>query len=376
MRKTWGAEHNLPGEGAGEKGRDMPTTLLTDDIPQNHGQPFEDAPETDIGPGEGSTLVVNGSRRYGLLRAAPLLAGARAESLGATVDGRGIGHHEVDRFRGAAAGLATADGLALWAVTVRPAGDVRAIFREWCRRAGQAAGRLGCPRWYIVTAWSVSPALHVHGIVGWPRGEGARLRAVCGAACFERAALEAGCCIKVSPITDLDGWCSYALKEMTTQAHYSRGGSRQSGSHKMEAAGDRVRLSPDLREDAIAGAWVRDWRRTNATAKPVPVRPKRRPAIPKPARRPVVDLVPGARQLDLFGDPAPTRLRDYAGGVMPRSVAHEVEWRRKRLGLSHAAIGQRVGLSRGQYGNAVARGVFGLSHAAAARLRDFLLTAA
>lgn len=101
------------------------------------------------------------------------------------------------------------------------------------------------------------------------------------------------------------------------------------------------------------------------------------PEAAAPAPRPVLKVInnaltPVERQLSLLPERAVTRLRDFAHGVMPRAVAHEVEVRRRWLGLTQGQVAAAGGLSRPQLVNAL-KGRFGLSEWTAARLRNFLL---
>jgi hypothetical protein len=65
------------------------------------------------------------------------------------------------------------------------------------------------------------------------------------------------------------------------------------------------------------------------------------------------------------------RLRDFHGGILPPAPALELEFRRRRLGLTQRQLASMAGLSQPQYANAV-QGRFGLSPSAAARLKAVL----
>lgn len=351
----------------------MDETFLTKSTPENRGQPIE--PKDGNRGDQGCAAYSSCLRRFRIQPAPLMSTDTRPPLNGRTVSASGIGPHEVDRFQAAARAMATADGLASWAVTIRGTGaEPREVVDEWLRQLGQEVRRAGCPRYWCL-AWHGDPEPHAHGLVCLPTGKGrAILTRVCARPRFKNGGPETGSCVDWRPVNDLDGWCRYCLAERTPQANFGdRRGWRRAGSHPLDGGGDRVRLSPDLRRDAIAGGWVRPWAATNAKRAPAVPRPCRRASVPKPAPRLGLALTP--MQLSLFRDDPPSRLRDYAGGPVPRTVALECEWRRKRLGLSHTAIGREVGLSRAQYGNAM-RGAFGLSRKAANRLRDFLLTAA
>src|SRR5262249_50759521 len=65
------------------------------------------------------------------------------------------------------------------------------------------------------------------------------------------------------------------------------------------------------------------------------------------------------------------RLREFGGGFIPRAVAIEIEFRRRRLGLTQIELGGMIGRSQGQLANAL-RGHDPISGAAINRLRDVL----
>lgn len=65
------------------------------------------------------------------------------------------------------------------------------------------------------------------------------------------------------------------------------------------------------------------------------------------------------------------RLRDYFGGILSRSAAMELEFLRKRRGLTQRELGAMAGLSQPQIANAI-HGRFGLSFDAAARIKAVL----
>jgi hypothetical protein len=66
------------------------------------------------------------------------------------------------------------------------------------------------------------------------------------------------------------------------------------------------------------------------------------------------------------------RLRDFGGGFMPPSVAREIEFLRRQLGLSQTQLASLIGRSQGQLANAL-RGHDPISGAAVNRLREVLL---
>jgi hypothetical protein len=79
--------------------------------------------------------------------------------------------------------------------------------------------------------------------------------------------------IKATPVTDPDGLTrEYLAKERTPQAGYGREymlGGRIKGSHRLEGGGDRIRLSRQLKQDAMRAGWVKPWQPTNARRSPL-----------------------------------------------------------------------------------------------------------
>jgi hypothetical protein len=168
---------------------------------------------------------------------------------------------------------------------------------------------------------------------------------------------------------DLDGLTrGYVLKTRTSSANFRSGdfyrGGRVKGSHQLPGAGDRVRLSRELERDAIEAERVAPWEHTNARR--TKCRKEYRPRVlRRTALRP-------AGQIPLFPDQRPVaRFRDFGGGLVPPAVAREIEFHRQRSGLFQRQLANMIGLSQGQYANAI-RGHDPLSSKAVNRLRDVL----
>ncbi len=180
--------------------------------------------------------------------------------------------------------------------------------------------------------------------------------------------------VQFDPVTDpLKLRRAYLVKERTTQANYKRQhhfkGGRLKGSHKLPGGGDRVRLSGELERDAIAAGYIEPWPKTYAKRTPPTARKDYhpRPIIKRACR------LSGQMALLPEIERSVTRLRDYGGGVIPPSVAREIEHRRQRLGLQQWFLCRYIGIKQPTYANAIA-GRFGLSPFATRRLRDVLLT--
>lgn len=179
-----------------------------------------------------------------------------------------------------------------------------------------------------------------------------------------------------------------ALKEASPRTRRSFGESSEKGTYPMEGGGDRVILSPALRDIATSRGHVRPWKRTNNSTKPQSEdkRRTRHAAARVKETKQATDIeMPKAPenaikqigQLLLFpelGKPV-IRVRDYHAGKPSPSVAIELEYRRRTLGFSQREIARRAGITQGAYANAI-RGHDGLSRRAADRLKTALGTAA
>jgi hypothetical protein len=122
----------------------------------------------------------------------------------------------------------------------------------------QGACRLHC---YSVITFESSGGLHAHIVFIGTLKVARRLR----------ASKQFGDVIHVRRVTDPHGLFNYLGKERTPRAGYRREhilGRRSKGSHSLPGGGDRVRLSNALRRDAIDGAYVEQWRRSNARRRP------------------------------------------------------------------------------------------------------------
>jgi hypothetical protein len=160
---------------------------------------------------------------------------------------------------------------------------------------------------------------------------------------------------------------TYLAKERTPQAGYGREhhlGGRLRGSHRIDGGGDRVRLSRELERDVIDAGYVEPWQHTNA----------RRSDYRKPYRRRRLTAKKALRiagQLALLPEieQPVSRLRDFGCGFVPPAVAVEIEFRRRRLGLSQREYAAKLGISQSQLANAL-RGHDPISAFAVNRARE------
>jgi len=179
-----------------------------------------------------------------------------------------------------------------------------------------------------------------------------------------------GTMIQVKRIFDPQGLRRrYLAKEITPQGGYGREralGGRLRGSHGLPGGGDRVRLSEELERDAIGAGYVQPWRHTNARRSD-----SRKPYRPRLLTRRAPRVVGQMALLPELERPV-SRLRDFGGGLVPRAVAVELEFRRRQRGWSQRQLGEKIGRSQGQYANAI-RGHDPISGPVVNRLRELLL---
>ena len=214
---------------------------------------------------------------------------------------------------------------------------------------------------YNVTTFETRGGLHAHIVLLGNREIAERLKSSTAFGEF----------IQVDPVTYPVGLVrEYLAKERTPQAGYARHhmlGGRLRGSHRLDGGGDRVRLSRDLERDAIDAGYVEPWQHTNARRSAERKAYPLRRLYPRKALR-------LAGQLPLLPElnrPV-ARLRHFGGGFMPPSVAREIEFLRRQLGLSQTQLASLIGRSQGQLANAL-RGHDPISGLVVNRLREVLL---
>lgn len=231
---------------------------------------------------------------------------------------------------------------------------------------GQMQRRAGGPRWTLEILEGTY-AVHTNIVAPTPLGLAADdVIARLLASQTYGAGLQGG----AQPVSDLRGLRNYLLKESTPQAWVAAGRSfrRELGSHRLgEGGGDRLRLSRELENDMLEARLIEPRRRTYACRRLTSE--KRRSAK---LTNPKFNVIEGG-QIALFPVRPPCRLRDFAHGIMPRAVALEVEFHRKRLGLSQSQLAARVGIKQPQLSN-VLRGHDRMAAWVVTRLRDVLLS--
>jgi hypothetical protein len=111
---------------------------------------------------------------------------------------------------------------------------------------------------YSVAAFEGRGGLHAHIAFIGTREIAGRLK----------ASKRFGEIVDVRRVTDPHGLAyKYLAKERTPQAGYGREhilGGRIRGSHRLPGGGDRVRLSRELKRDAMEAGYVDAWQHTNA----------------------------------------------------------------------------------------------------------------
>jgi hypothetical protein len=283
------------------------------------------------------------------------------DTLKRTVAKHGVTGAEIKRFNGALHQMKrhvrVKKGELWWLTTFKGAtrNEISAIQKRITRLQGDEGFYK-----YSALIFETRPKLHAHiAFVGSPDI----------AAALERSAVGRGC--RVELVTDADGLSKgYLVKERTSQAGFGRSdlGGRIQGSHRIDGGGDRVRLSRELERDCIEAGLIHDWRRTNAKRSTERKERRLQRLYPKKAPKP-------SGQILLFPELKPVaRLRDFKGGMMPGSVAAEIEFRREQRGLSQDKLASMVGRSQGTLSNAL-RGHDPIKASVVNRLRDILLRA-
>lgn len=240
----------------------------------------------------------------------------------------------------------------LFAVTTSPdrTAGWRTAIDNLSRNIGKRQRRAGLPA-AMITVLEATPAPHAHIVALLPRDPDP---ITCG-----------NMDIHVERVADHEGLVGYLLKEVETQARHLVPRRKDTGSHRLEGNGDRVRLSPELTAYAVEHGHVVAYARKHAKRTT-----ERKPYTRRRPSAPVLRLV-FQQELPLAIRP-PARLADWAGHLMPPEVRIEVERRRNALGLTQAALAQRIGCRQPHLAN-VLRGHDPLDDWRARRLRDELL---
>ena len=243
-----------------------------------------------------------------------------------------------------------------WATTDKE--TARPVIADIQKRVTKLQGEHQLPR-YSATVFETRGGPHAHIVF---IGNGNIAKRLQNSTAF-------GSIIQVKPVTDPNGLTrKYLAKERTPQAGYGREhvlGGRLKGSHQLAGGGDRVRLSRDLERDGIEAGYVQPWTHTNAR------RADKRKGYRLRNSGPLARAPRPAGQLPLLPElerPV-SRLHDFGGGIVPPAVAVEIEFRRRQLGLSQRDYAARIGISQGQYANAI-RGHDPISPFAINRLRE------
>jgi hypothetical protein len=264
---------------------------------------------------------------------------------------------EINRLSGAMRFMKLHQGRSrLWFATTDK-GTSRPLIADICKRITRLQDQFNLVKYWIAVLEGGSGRLHAHIVFTGNSEVVHRLNrsAAFGGILHIRRVTDAGRLVR-----------GYLAKERTPQAGYGRNhllGGRLRGSHRLDGGGDRVRLSEALERDAIAARHIEPWQHSNAqrSGKRKPYRPRR---LMRTALRPSgqIPLLPE------FERPV-ARLCEFGAGFIPPAVALQLEFRRKQLGLSQVQFASRLGISQGQYANAI-RGHDPISAFAVNRARE------
>jgi hypothetical protein len=290
---------------------------------------------------------------------APIERAVAARELPRTTAPHGVTWKEIQRFDGAVHFMQKhckrAGGQLWWISTAH--GSTREFIDQVWKRLTKLQRAEGLPPYRAMT-FETRGGLHSHIVFIGNRTIAARLQ--------NSAAL--GDKINVGKVYDAAGLAQgYLAKERTPQASFRRHmlGGRIKGSHRLDGGGDRVRLSEQLKLDALAARYVEPWQPENA---------KRTDDRKEYRKRPLTRRAPRpSGQILLFPELSKpvARLHAFGGGIIPPPVAAEIEFRRRQRRLSQRELAALVGRSQGQLANAL-RGHDPISAAAVNRLRDVL----
>jgi hypothetical protein len=273
-----------------------------------------------------------------------------------TVAAHGMTGQEIERLTGAMQFMKQRCSL-WWLTTDR--GTARSIIADIGKRITRLQAEYDLPR-YHVTVFEARGGLHAHIAFVGNRQIVDRLK---GSATF-------GEIIEADKVTDPDKLArKYLAKERTPQAGYGRNhilGGRLRGSHRLAGGGDRVRLSRELERDAIDAGYVEVWQHTNARRSAERKAYRLRRLYPRKAPR-VAGQLPLLPELQR----PVSRLHEFGAGFIPPAVALELEFRRRQFGLSQTQFAAQLGVSQGQYANAL-RGHDPISAFAVNRAREAL----
>lgn len=276
----------------------------------------------------------------------------------------GLSRQELDRLDAAVQlmELFCSKGTDLWFLSIE-SGTSRSRINAIWKRVTKLQRQYGLPQFSVMEfEASRSGELGAHIIMTGTKAIAVRLKRS-----PELAAKKA-----VQRVYDAKGLVrGYLAKKRTPQAGWRREaslGGRIKGRHVVEGGGDLIRLSEELKAAAIEAGYVEPWQRTNARRSIQRKSYRLRRLFSQKAPR-------QAGQLPLLSLRPVARLHDFGGGFIPPAVALEIEFLRRRRGLSQRELGRFGGISQGQYANAI-RGHDPISAVAVNRLREILLSAA
>jgi hypothetical protein len=189
-----------------------------------------------------------------------------------------------------------------------------------------------------------------------------------------RSAKLPGDMLQIDQVTEADGaawFVAYCAAERITQARYIGVGKlakRLPGSHPLGlGGGSRVRLSKALEAELLENGLVRPWRHSYA-ARSLP-----KPLEPKPLAVQPDGLFEALPEATAPPKPLPSQKPiprpPLTAPTLPLAMAPTVAELLTRLASTHAAIAERVGLSRPQVTNLI-NGQFGASRRVVRRVLE------
>jgi hypothetical protein len=235
---------------------------------------------------------------------------------------------------------------------------MRALIRDFKSDLARAQQRADLPACYYIEILEGKPAVHSNILFPLDGPNAARDRRI---ASLLRSVKFQGDELDIQDARDANGWLAYCSKERVTQARWVGGvgnlAKRLRGSHRLGAGGgDRLRLSKALMAQLLDEGLVRPYRRRYAASslpKPIPT-----PSIVY--RETLFDELPAATP-PAKAMPMPHTRPPLRSPTLPLVMAPTIAELLTRLGPTHAAIAERVGLSRPQITNVI-NGRFGASH--------------
>jgi hypothetical protein len=333
----------------------MTTTFHTKKGPANGHQTIVVTNETDCNDGDAPSLVVKGAKRQ---------PRCLRTNRGRTAKPHGIDGPEYRRLSEGTHAIASRGPAIFVSLAGRSENDATRVLADKLKNHIRTFNRRNYAPAFWVEIWETKPGPHFHLIAAAPR----RMReALCRSVNASRLLGD----LLATPVWSMTGLVpGYFREEATPQAWHGAGRNfrRRKGSHRLPGGGDRVRLSPELAAELRLAGLLEPYRRTNARRAIGTVDAA---ALDREYERARIGLF-YADELPLTavsaGSRAPPRKRSKAEQPsLPLNYPPTVVDMLPRLGMTHEAIAECLGLSRQQVTNVIG-GRFGISRRAAQRI--------